>query len=1032
MSNYKKINNITGWLIFLIATFVYVVTLEPTASFWDCGEFIACSFKLQVPHPPGAPLFLLIGRIFSLFAGSDLTKVAFWVNMVSALSSSFTILFLFWTITLLAKKLTQFDAQPSTGKVISIMGSGIIGSLAFTFSDSFWFSAEEAEVYAMSAFFTAFVFWAILKWEEQFEDEDSDKWLILIAYTLGLSIGVHLLNLLAVPALGYVYYFKKNGTITTKGLVLTLLSSLAIMLSILEGIIPGFPSQAGNFEVYFVNDLGLGFNSGIILFILLFIVFLVGGILFTINRKKNFLYISAGAAIIIFIPFGSAGLIFVKLLIAGGVGLIYHFYWKDNLRILNIILLSFAFIIIGYSSYGLILIRSNFNPPIDENDPENIISFVSYLKREQYGDRPLFSGPYFTAGYPIDAEQGAPMYRKDDKLGQYIVFDHKMNYIYDPKHMTLFPRAYSTQPNHVEAYREKMHLKEGKKPTKLQDWEYMFSYQIKHMYIRYFMWNFAGRESDIQDAWWIYPWNTVKGLPDVLAHNKARNNFYMLPLILGFAGMVYHFNRNKKDASIVALLFFFTGIAIILYLNQPPVEPRERDYTYTGSFYAFAIWIGIGVLFIGEMLEYIIKNNILRPVVATAISLAIPGIMAAKGWDDHDRSDRYHSVDSAKNLLNSCAKNAVLFTGGDNDTFPLWYVQEVEGFRTDVRVCNLSLLNTDWYIAQMKRKAYNSDPLPISLDYEDFIQGKNDQVYYFENPRLKNGINLTQYIELVRNDDPLVKEDRGGQVLTILPSKNIFLNVNKEQVIQSGIVPDKYKEFVVDRMSWNINTTALEKQALIILDLIATNNWKRPIYFSTTLSGSNFLNLKEYTQLEGLAYRLLPVKIPGAPQGWMDTDIMFDNMMHHYFWRGLDNTKVYYDENFLRFPINARSQFYRLASQLMAEGKKEKAKEAIDFCLKVMPDASIPYDFTIPPYIPLLFKVGEEKRAMDIATILGKRSEEDLIYYTKNKIAYNRDYELCFYMLDQISRALKEAGKTKEASKYENLLIEYSSKIGAQ
>lgn len=982
MSNYQKINNITGWLIFLIATSVYVLTIEPTASFWDCGEFIACSFKLQVPHPPGAPLFLLIGRIFSLLAGSDLTKVAFWVNMVSALSSSFTILFLFWTITLLAKKLTGFNEAPSTGKIISIMGSGIVGSLAFTFSDSFWFSAEEAEVYAMSSFFTAFVFWAILKWEERFDEEDSDKWLLLIAYMMGLSIGVHLLNLVAVPALGYVYYFRKYPQTTTKGILATFLISAVIIVVVLEGIIPGLPSLAGKMEIYFVNGLGLPFNSGIIFFSIVTIGVLAFGIHYSIKHQK---------------------------------------------RLLNLSLVALTFILIGYASYGIILIRSNFNPPIDENDPENIISFVSYLKREQYGDRPLFKGPLFTAGYPIDAEQGAPMYRKDEKSGQYVIYDYKMNYIYDPKHVTLFPRAYSTQANHAEAYREKMKLKEGKKPSKMDDLGYLFSYQINHMYIRYFMWNFSGRESDVQDAYWLKPWDTVKGLPKALANNKARNNYFMLPLILGIFGLVYHFSKNTKDAAIVGLLFFFTGIAIILYLNEPPIEPRERDYTYTGSFYAFAIWIGLGVLFVAEFLEKVIKSEVLRPAITTLICLFIPGIMAAENWDDHDRSNRYHSVDSAKNLLNSCAKNAIIFTGGDNDTFPLWYVQEVEGFRTDVRVCNLSLLNTDWYIAQMKRQAYDSDPLPISLQYENFIQGKNDQVYYFENPRLKNGINLSQYIQLVREDDPLVKEDRGGQVLTVLPSKNLFLNIDKEQVLKSGAVPDKYKEFIVDKLAWNVNANSLEKQALIILDMIATNNWKRPIYFSTTLSGSNFLNLKEYTQLEGLAYRLLPVKVPGATQGWLDTDIMYDRMMHHFFWRGLDNPKVYYDENFQRFPLNVRTQFYRLAGQLLTEGKPDKAKEVINFCFKAMPDTTLPYDFTIPPFVPLLFKVGEGKKAMEVATILGDRSEENLEYYTRTKVPYNREYELCFYMLDQVSRALKEAGKTKEATKYEGILAKYSA-----
>ncbi|TAH24678.1 MAG: DUF2723 domain-containing protein [Cytophagales bacterium] len=981
MSNYHKINNITGWVVFAIATAVYVLTLEPTASFWDCGEFIACSYKLQVPHPPGAPLFLLIGRFFSLFAAGDVTKVAFWVNMVSALSSSFTILFLFWTITLLAKKVLNYQTSPDTGKLISIMGAGIVGSLAFTFTDSFWFSAVEAEVYAMSSFFTAFVFWAILKWEEQYDKVDSDKWLILIAYMMGLSIGVHLLNLVAVPALGYVYYFRKYPNITNKGLIYTFLISAFIIVFVLEGIIPGLPSLAGKFELFFVNSMSLPFGSGIIIFILLILSALIYGFIYSIKKEKY---------------------------------------------ILNTALLSLVFILIGYISYGLILVRSNFNPPIDENDPENIISFVSYLKREQYGDRPLFTGPYFTAGYPIGIEKGTPLYRKDDASGKYLIYDHKMKYTYDPKHMGLFPRAHSTQQNHAEVYRQKMKLKPGKRPTKLQDLEYMFSYQIGHMYFRYFLWNFSGRESDQQDAIALNPWDHFKEVPDSLKSNKARNNYFWLPLILGLLGIVYHFNKNKRDASIVAMFFFFTGLAIILYLNQPPVEPRERDYTYTGSFMAFSIWIGFGVLFIAELLQKVISNEKLRPIIATILGLVVPGILAAQNWDDHDRAGRYHSVDSAKNLLNSCAKNAILFTGGDNDTFPLWYVQEVEGFRTDVRVCNLSLLNTDWYISQMKRKAYESAPLPISLEYKNYIQGNNDQAYVMEKPGLEKGINLQSYIKLLKADDPFIKEDRGeGQVLTIMPSKKLFMMVDKNEALKA--VPEKYQANIVDSLKWDIEGQALEKQALIILDMIANNHWERPIYFSTTLSSSNYLNLKEYTQLEGLAQRLLPVKVPGNPQGWVDTEIMYSNMTKNFFWRGLDDPKVYYDENFLRFPMSTRTQFYKLASSLYNEGNKEKAKEATLYCLKVMPNEVIPYDFTIPPFISILLKTGEDKKALEIATIMGDRCIDDLEYFTKNKIAYNRDYEMCFYILDQIQRALKESGKTAEGEKYEKALMQYSS-----
>jgi hypothetical protein len=945
MSNYNKLNNIAGWFIFAIATLVYILTLEPTASFWDCGEFIAASYKLQVPHPPGAPLFLLIGRLFSLFA-SDVQHVAYMVNMVSALSSSFTILFLFWTISMLAKKIISPDRAPTTAETISILGSAAIGALAFTFSDSFWFSAEEAEVYAMSSFFTAFVFWAILKWEAHAEEDDSDKWIILMAYMVGLSIGVHLLNLVALPAVAFVYYFKKYE-VNPLGLVYTFLFSALIIMVIMVGIIPGLPSIAGKFEIFFVNNMGLPFTSGTIFFAVLFLGALGYGIYYSIVNQK---------------------------------------------RVLNLSLICLTFILIGYSSYGIILIRSNYNPPIDENDPENIISFVSYLKREQYGDRPLLWGPYYSASRPT-YKKGAPLYRKDEKTQKYVVYNYKDEAEYDKKDMRPFPRIYSTQPTHIKSYKQKLDIRGKQKPNMYHNLKFLFTHQLGHMYARYFLWNFVGRESDVQDAhalspgeWFAAPDKDTsktavsrleeisninkpkskvetakemaiplfsKALPESIKTNKGRNNYFMLPLILGIIGMVFHFNSNKKDAAIVTMLFFFTGIAIILYLNQPPIEPRERDYTYTGSFYAFAIWIGLGVLGLADLLKKIVKNDTARAANSFVICLLVPGIMASEGWDDHDRSKRYHSVDSAKNLLESCAPNAVLFTGGDNDTFPLWYVQEVEGFRTDVRVCNLSLLNTDWYIEQMKRRAYDSQPLPISLDFDHFIQGTNDYMYVMDSPKI---LNLGAFLAAVRQDDPEIKREvEGGNFITVLPSKKLKVPVDKEKVKALNIVSPKYQDFITDDLNWTISAQAIEKKDLIILDMISTGKWERPIYFSTTLQGSYFLNLKEYMQLEGLAYRLLPVKVPGATQGWINSDTMYNNMMHKYQWRNMQDPSINYDENYLRFPINARYQFSRLAEQLYSEGKKEKAKEVIFHCLKVMPDESIPYDGAIPTFLPLLF-----------------------------------------------------------------------------
>jgi hypothetical protein len=978
--NFKKLNNITGWFIFLIATVVYVLTVEPTASFWDCGEFIACAYKLQVPHPPGAPLFLLIGRMFSFLAFGDVTKVAYWVNMVSVLSSSFTVLFLFWSITLLAKRLFKIDGEPDFGQKIAILGAGAVGALAYTFSDSFWFSAVEAEVYAISSFFTAFVVWAMLKWESIADEEGADKWLVLIAYMVGLSIGVHLLNLVTIPALACVYYFKRY-TYSLKGILIALGVSGVILVAIMNGVIVGLPSIGADIEIFFVNALGLPFSSGIIFFCLAFVGALVWGIRYSI-KKKNY-----------------------------------------NL---NLALVCFAFILLGDASYGVVLIRSNFNPPIDENNPENILSFVSYLKREQYGDRPLLYGPHYTAELQEQIE-GAPIYRK--KGDKYVVYDHKIINKFDPKHETIFPRMHSKQGNHIEAYLRWAKLPRGKKPTMKDNLFFFFRYQIGHMYLRYFFWNFAGRESDIQDADWLRPWDSTKGMPDSLSMNKARNQFFMLPLILGILGLFYQFNKDKNGTLIVGMLWFLTGIAMIMYLNQPPTEPRERDYIFAGSTYAFAFWIGYGVLAIADFIQKFLKKDALRYGVSTVACLAVPGIMAAEGWDDHSRANRWHSVDSAKNLLNSCAKNAVLFTGGDNDTFPLWYVQEVEGFRTDVRVCNLSLLNTDWYIEQMKRQAYDSDPLPISLEFDNFIQGKNDYLPFVEKPALKGGMYLKQYLKMIKEDNRelMVQLQNGGEIST-LPTNILALNVDTHAVNEMKIVPNTRKMFIVNKMVWDIGQKALEKKDLIMLDMIATNEWKRPIYFSTTLGNDNYLNLREYMQMEGLAYRLLPAKVPGATDGYVNTDIMYERMMKGYTWRNLDNPNLYYDENQRRFPLNLRSSFYRLAEELVMEQKYDKAKEVIHFCLAKLPDNTIPYDYFTPRFVPLLLQIGDEKTALDICKVMGNRADQELAYFTAHKKkANNQEIEINLYVLNQIVTSLRQFNKNEEVKVYEDIFKKYET-----
>ena len=958
MNNFKFLNNITGWIIFIIATTVYTLTVEPTASFWDCGEFIACAYKMQVPHPPGAPMFLLIGKMFSFLAFGDVEKVAFWVNMLSVIASAFTILFLFWTITILAKKLIAEKGKELTkGQSLTVLFSGIIGALAYTFSDSFWFSAVEAEVYALSSFFTAIVFWAMLKWEAIDDESLANKWLIFIAYLIGLSIGVHLLNLVTLPALALIYYYKKFENHSKLGTFIAFVAGVICVGIIQVGIIPGLPTVAGKFEVLFVNSFGLPFGSGILFFVIVFIGAIVYGIIYSL---------------------------------------------KNKIVILNTALLALVFILIGYSSYMVIPIRSSFDPPLDENDPEDIMSFVSYLKREQYGERPILYGPTVKSQV-IKQTEGDKKYRKLD--GKYVVYDKKIINEYDAKHQMLFPRIHSSQQNHLQMYERWVKLPEGDKKISMgTNLEYFFKYQINFMFVRYFMWNFAGKAHDYQDAAELKPWDSNEELPYLMSNSMARNQFYMLPFFLGIIGVLFGLVRSNQISLVLGVLFFFTGIGIIIFLNQPPVEPRERDYTYAGAFYVYAIWIGLGVAGIAYWLKDILKNDMIRPIVAFVVTLIVPVIMAAEGWDDHDRSKRYFSVDSAKNLLNSCAKNAIIFTGGDNDTFPLWYVQEVEGFRTDVRVCNLSLLNTDWYINLMKQDAYDSKALPITMEFDEYIQGTNDYLPFAEDPRVPQAIDVAQFIKLIRQkNNPLQRPTSSGKLVTTFPRKTFTFPVDKEKVIASGIIPAGFEDKVEDRITWNIGKNGLEKKHLIMLDMIEQSKFERPIYFSTTISSSDYLNLQNYFQLEGLAYRFLPIN-NGNGNGRIETTIMYDRMMNDFFWRNMDDSTVFYDENYRRFPANTRDKFYRLASALHAENKNDKAIEVIDHCFKVMPDASVPYDATISSFVELLLKLDQKDKANQIMNMMSDRYITDLEYYSKNDVSgmfVESDIRLAMYGLNR-------------------------------
>ena len=997
--NYSKLNTLLGWIMFVFAMIVYTLTVEPTASFWDCGEFIAVSYKMMVPHPPGAPFFLLIGRIFSFFAFGDLTQVAFWVNMVSVSCSALTIMFLFWTITILARRLVvgnRFDA-PSQGQMIGIFGSGIIGAAAFSFSDSFWFSAGEAEVYAMSSAFTAVVFWAMLKWEARAHLKDADRWLLLIAYLVGLSIGVHLLNLVAIPALATIYYYKKFKP-STLGFLTTIAIGGAITVFITFFIIPGLPSIAGSFEILFVNSFGLPFGSGVIFFSLALLGVLVYGIIYSIQKKN---------------------------------------------RLLNLGLTALAFILIGYSSYGIIVIRSNDNPTIDENNPENVLSFVSYLKREQYGDRPIVHGPQFTAQL-IEQKKGDPIYVKEN--GRYKIVDHKTENIFDPKHETLFPRMYSKQGRHIRAYPRWVDMpglerrEDGswtRKPTFGENLSYFFNYQIRWMFMRYFLWNFAGREADWQNANFTVFGESAKQLPHSLELSKARNIFFGLPLLLGILGLFYQSRKNERDAAVVGLLFFFTGIAVILYLNQPPIEPRERDYTYAGAFYAFSIWIGLGVLMVADLLKKVSQNNQLRYGIATALCLIVPGIMAAEGWDDHDRSGRWHSVDSAKNLLNSCEKNAIIFTGGDNDTFPLWYIQEVEGFRTDVRVCNLSLLGTDWYISQMKQDAYESPALPITMEYaKNYIQGTNDYIPYVRDQRFekrfKNGMPLETIVRLIREEDPAVmRSTQSDGRMAVLPIKHFRLPVPKDHDAKSYLPQDKHR-YIQGELNWKIGRKALYKNHLIMLDILAHNKWERPIYFSTTLGGSDYLGLKPYMQLEGLAYRLTPAKPTKSKDGFVNAELSYERMMNNMYWRGMDDPDVFYDENYLRFPLNARNSFYKMAKRFMQKGNKEKALEVIEHCNTIMPDKAIPYDVYTVPFAEIYFQAGKEEKAMELLTTMADRAIGELEYWSdeeQNGRPITNLLRQPMYILYQSIDLMEKNGKKEEAKQYRQTFMEYNQSL---
>ena len=1010
MKQYKLVNNVLGWLTFFVAAFVYCSTIEPTASFWDCPEFITTGYKLEVGHPPGAPFFMLTANLFSQFA-SDPSQVARMVNTMSALLSATTILFLFWSITHLARKLILKDwSEMTLGKLIAIQASGLVGALIYTFSDTFWFSAVEGEVYAYSSAFTAIVFWLILKWEDHADEPHSDRWLVLIAYMTGLSIGVHLLNLLCLPAIVLVYCYRRFPHIELKGSLLALVGSFVLVAAVLYGVVPGIITVAGWFELLFVNTLGCPFNTGEIIYIVLLVAIVIWAIYESyvdksFKRQNISFVLSVG---MLGIPFRGmtwgAGILGLVILVALYFGLNYRKKIGKDLvpvvtaRFKNTALLCMLMLMIGYSSYAVIVIRSAANPPMDQNSPEDVFTLGSYLSRDQYGDSPLLYGQAYTSqvAYDVDGnmcvpkhKEGAAIWQRKEKASEgekdsYFVVSHKDKLIYAQN--MVFPRMHSSA--HAGAYENWMGGIEGnqvpydrcgepvmvKVPTQMENIRFFLSYQCNFMYWRYFMWNFAGRQNDIQGNGEPEHGNWITGIsfiddwmlgdqskmPAELKANKGHNVFYCLPLLLGLIGLFWQAWRGQRGIRqfwVVFFLFFMTGLAIVLYLNQTPQQPRERDYAYAGSFYAYAIWCGLGVLAIYDMLKKKLNGNDVAVAGVVGVAcLLVPIQMASQTWDDHDRSGRYTCRDFGQNYLMTLQDkgNPIIFTNGDNDTFPLWYNQETEGVRTDARVCNLSYLQTDWYIDQMKRPAYDSPSVPITWPRIDFCSGTND--YIEVRPAMKQQL-LDFYREYPKEaraafgDEPFeVKNIMKYWVRSkdndthVIPTDTLYITIDKEAVRRSGMM--MASDTIPDRMVISLaGKRAIYKNDMMMLEMLAQCNWERPLYVATTVGSDNYMNLGDNFVQEGLAYRITPfnTKAPGAKN--FDTEKVYNNVMNRFKWGGLDKPGLYVDETVMRMCYTHRHLLAQLAMQLIAEGQNAKAEKVLRKAEKVLPEYNVPYTF---------------------------------------------------------------------------------------
>lgn len=1043
MKQFKLVDNILGWVAFLIAAFVYCSTIEPTASFWDCPEFITTGYKLEIGHPPGAPFFMLTANLFSQFA-SDPSQVARMVNTMSALLSATCIMFLFWTITHLTRKLILKDwSQLTTSKLIAIEASGLVGALIYTFSDTFWFSAVEGEVYAYSSAFTAIVFWLILKWEDHADEPHSDRWLVLITYMTGLSIGVHLLNLLCVPAIVLVFYYRKFPNANLKGSLIALVISFVLVAAILYGVVPGIIKVGGWFELFFVNVLGCPFNTGEIIYIILLVAIVIWAIYESYTNKdlkrENISFLLSVAMLgVPFYGFGISAFIIGVIVLAI---LWFVLKWKrgKNLlvssRIKNTALLCMLMLMIGYSSYALIVIRSSANPPMDQNSPEDIFTLGSYLSRDQYGDNPLLYGQAYTSQVQFDRDgeyckprmkQGAPIYQRKEKASKdekdsYFIVRYKNDYVYAQN--MVFPRMWDAA--HASAYESWMGGVDGtqvpydrcgepvtvKMPTQFENIRFFLSYQCNFMYWRYFMWNFAGRQNDIQGNGELEHGNWISGipffdnwrlgdqskLPDDLKMNKGHNVFYCLPLLLGLIGLfwqAYRGQRGIRQFWVVFFLFFMTGLAIVIYLNQTPMQPRERDYAYAGSFYAYAIWCGIGVAAIIDLLKRLKLNGTAVSAVVSILCLLVPIQMASQTWDDHDRSGRYTCRDFGQNYLMSMQDkgNPIIFTNGDNDTFPLWYNQEVEGTRTDARVCNLSYLQTDWYIDQMCRQAYNSPSVPITWPRLDYCSGTNEYIevvpelkqqildFYKTNPKEAKATFGDNPFEVKNILKHWVRD--GKDDMHVIPTDTLYLTIDKEAVRKSGMM--MASDSIPDKMVISLKgKNALYKGDLMMLEMISQCNWTRPVYVAITVGDENYMNLGDNFIQEGLANRITPFTTNAPGMKNFDTERVYNNLMTRFKFGGLDKKGLYLDETVMRMCYTHRRLFAQLALNLIQEGKKDKAAKALAYAEKVLPEYNVPMNYLsggidIAKAYALL---GNKAKAKQVINSVFKNAHQYMVWY---------------------------------------------------